>query len=540
MEPPSSGTCAALRRAGGPARRRRPCRERARTLTEPEAGASLELTIDLQIQREAQKALQWGMRAAHLKRGVFMVMNPQNGEILAMVSLPTYDDNEFADGVTAAEYRRLLKDPRKPLLNLAISEQLPPGSTFKLVTGLGALQDRKITPQHAPHDQGFITVAGTRMHDWNPFGFGSITIFNGFAHSSDTFFYQVALKLGIDRLGYWAHELGFGRKTGIDLPGETVRHHAHQRVEATASSRSPSTRARRPRRASARATTWSRPSSSSPPMPRSPMAARLYRPQLVRKLLDSNGNMIKTYKPEVTRKLAVDSGMLRVDAGRGTQRARRRHTYNFVDVPLVIAGKSGTAEYSVRDSHGRLPFHSWFVGFTPKDARKSPATSVASRPSRAPTRSSRSWPSRSTPGPAATRAPRSRSTSCSSTTTSRRTTVTATCWSATTSTGSSRWVRFVSNLPGSAAFTPRAIVNVWSVFDIQLAVYALALVVIGLLMAFTNSGEAPLAAGSLFTAALMWLAVAMIVFIARGGRRLPLVADRSRGCSTSSTSGCWC
>ncbi len=125
-----------------------------KTLQDPQAGASLQLTIDLGIQREAQKALEWGMKAAGLKRGVFIVMNPQNGEILAMVSLPTYDDNAFADGISAQEYKKLLRDPRKPLLNLAISEQLPPGSTYKLVTGLGALQDRQDHAPDAAHDQG--------------------------------------------------------------------------------------------------------------------------------------------------------------------------------------------------------------------------------------------------------------------------------------------------------------------------------------------------------------------------------------------------
>ena len=199
-----------------------------RSLEEPQAGASLDLTIDLDIQRDAEKALKWGMSAAGLKRGVFIVMNPQNGEILAMVSLPTYDDNDFADGISAAEYRKLLRDPRKPLLNLAISEQLPPGSTYKLVTGLGALQDRKITPRTRLMTKAYITVAGTKMHDWSSYGWGPINIYGGFAHSSDTFFYQVALKLGIDRLGYWAHTLGLWPQDGYRPARGDRRYRAHQ------------------------------------------------------------------------------------------------------------------------------------------------------------------------------------------------------------------------------------------------------------------------------------------------------------------------
>jgi penicillin-binding protein 2 len=340
-----------------------------KTLKNPQAGASLQLTIDLDIQREAQKALEWGMKAAGLKRGVFIVMNPQNGEILAMVSLPTYDDNTFADGITVAEYKKLLRDPRKPLLNLAISEQLPPGSTFKLVTGLGALQDRRITPQTRLMTKAFITVAGTKMHDWSIYGWGPINIYNGFAHSSDTFFYQVALKLGIDRLAYWAHELGFGRKTGIDLPGETVGTIPNNDWKQAVFSQ-PIYPGETAQAGIGQGYDMVTPIQLITAYSALANGGTLYRPQIVRKLLNARGKVIRTIKPEVTRKLPVDQDMLRVMRVAARNVLVVRHTYNFVDLPIVIAGKSGTAEYSVRDSQGRLPFHSWFVGFTPKDAGK--------------------------------------------------------------------------------------------------------------------------------------------------------------------------
>ncbi|MBX3028677.1 MAG: penicillin-binding protein 2 [Chloroflexi bacterium] len=342
-----------------------------RTLREPVAGDSIELTIDLEIQREAQKALEWGMRAAKLQRGVFLVMNPQNGEILAMVSLPAYDNNEFARGVTTQRYRKLARDPNRPLINLAISEQLPPGSTYKLITGIGALQDRKILPSTRIRTAGHIMVAGTRMNDWHSYGWGHIDIYGGFAHSSDTFFYQVALRLGVDRLAYWAHEFGFGRKTGVDLPGETV---------GTVPTHA-----------------WKR-SITNPPQPVYPgetaqagigqgydmvtplqlinaysalaNGGTLYRPQLVRRIRDTNGEVIRTIKPEVIRKLPIDASLLKVMRVASRHVLTSRHTLNFVDMPVVVAGKSGTAEYGVRDSKGRLPFHSWFVGFVPREARK--------------------------------------------------------------------------------------------------------------------------------------------------------------------------
>lgn len=340
-----------------------------RTLEEPRAGESLQLTIDIRVQREAQRALQWGMRAAHLQRGVILVMNPQNGEILAMVSLPAYDNNEFAKGISSARYRRLARDSHRPLVNLAISEQLPPGSTYKLVTGIGALQDRRITPQTRLRTRRFITVAGTKMFDWHLTGWGPINIYGGFAHSSDTFFYQVALKLGIDRLAYWAHEFGFGRKTGVDLPNETVGTvptHAWKRQLFSQSIYPGET---------AQAGIGQGYDMVTPLQLITAYAAlanggRVYRPQIVRRIVDGKGKTIRTIKPEVVRKLPIDSSLLKVMRVASRNVLVVRHTYNFVDVPLVIAGKSGTAEYGVRDSKGRLPFHSWFVGWVPKDPHR--------------------------------------------------------------------------------------------------------------------------------------------------------------------------
>ena len=154
-------------------------------------------------------------------RGVVIVMNPQTGEILAMVSLPTYDNNVFARGISSADYQALLDDPDRPLLNFAISEQYPPGSTYKLVTGTGALAGRHDQrPRPCSRPRAYLAIGRYKYWDWNQRGFGPLNIYGGFAHSSDTFFYQIAGMLGIDRLGLLGHQFGFGEPTGIDLPGE--------------------------------------------------------------------------------------------------------------------------------------------------------------------------------------------------------------------------------------------------------------------------------------------------------------------------------
>jgi penicillin-binding protein 2 len=153
-----------------------------------------------------------------LKRGVMIVMNPQTGEILAMVSR-----RDLRQQVCRRNSRKdfqALRNPEKPLLNHAINEQFPPGSTYKLVTGLGVLADKKLGPTELVQTHPYIQIGPDRFWDWNHSGFGRLDIRSGFAHSSDTFFYQMAQRLGIERLAYWARQLGFGAKSGIDLPGE--------------------------------------------------------------------------------------------------------------------------------------------------------------------------------------------------------------------------------------------------------------------------------------------------------------------------------
>jgi penicillin-binding protein 2 len=339
------------------------------TTRQQQAGDSLKLTIDVKEQEYAQKALQWGMRAAGLKRGVVIVMNPQTGEVLAMVSLPTYDDNAFAKGISAKDYAKLLNDKNKPLLNHAIQAHYPPGSTYKLVAGSGALADNKISPTSRVNTRPYLLLGRTKFWDWNHRGWGPIPIKLGFAHSSDTFFFQLAGMLGIERLAHWAHQYGFGAPTGIDLPGEVAG------IVPT--------------------NAWKEELFGEPIYPGETYQAgigqgydvvtpiqlinayaalanggKLYQPQIVREIVGPDGSVVRPFTPKLIRRLAVPKADLRTMREAARNVLLVRHTYNLVDLPIVIGGKSGTAEFGVRDSKGRLPFHSWFVAFVPKHAAK--------------------------------------------------------------------------------------------------------------------------------------------------------------------------
>ena len=338
------------------------------TVRDAVPGASLKLTIDTKAQRNAQKALKWAMEKIGMKRGVVIAMNPQTGEILAMVSLPTYDNNKFARGISQAEYKKLLQNKDKPLLNHAIQAHYAPGSTYKLVTGTGGLADRDITPDTRLLTKPYLTLGDTKFYEWNRRGWGPCDIYCGFGHSSDTFFYQVAGMLGIDRLAYWARQYGFGAKTGVDLPGEVagiVPDNAWKQ-EALGAQVFPGE--------TYQAGIGQGYDAVTPLQLINAYAAlanggTLYRPQIVREVIGPDGTVVRPFEKKVLRKMKVKSSVLRTmrEAARST--VTLRHTYNLVDLPIKIAGKSGTAEFGTPDAKGRLPYSSFFVGFTPKDPR---------------------------------------------------------------------------------------------------------------------------------------------------------------------------
>jgi penicillin-binding protein 2 len=337
-----------------------------RTDAPPVAGSSLELTISVREQQLLEKSLKWGMKAANLKRAVGIVMNPQTGEILAMVSLPGYDDNVFSEGVSNAEYQKFLTDPQKPLLNHAISDVYPPGSTYKLVAGVGVLADKKITASTKIRTAGFLTLGGFRFRDWNDRGFGMCDIYCAFGHSSDTFFYQAAAMLGIDRHGYWGHQLGFGKPTGVDLPAEAA--------------------------GTVPTNQWKQDTLGLPIYPGETYLAgigqgyvavtplqlvnaycalanggTLYRPHVVGATIAADGTKTLV-EPEVMSEIKAPASTFRTMRRAARTVVTSGHTFNLGDLPIVIAGKTGTAQFSGKEKN--LPFHQWFVAFVPKDPWK--------------------------------------------------------------------------------------------------------------------------------------------------------------------------
>jgi penicillin-binding protein 2 len=208
----------------------RPCDDPVRCAVKrvkPQQGQQVRLTIDLSLQRAAQAAVARGMAAAPsgtAKAGAFVAMDPRNGEVLALGSVPSFDANLFAKPISQQKYDQLNSDAAgKPLLNRAIAGVYPTGSVFKLVTAIASLQSGTITPSGVINDPGYFQLGPQRFVNAKNESYGTLNIIKAIQVSSDVFFYT----LGSDLYGQagqvlqtWARRLGFGHRTGIDLPGE--------------------------------------------------------------------------------------------------------------------------------------------------------------------------------------------------------------------------------------------------------------------------------------------------------------------------------
>jgi penicillin-binding protein 2 len=182
----------------------------------PKRGEDLTLSIDLDLQRAAEEAFQPGAR------GAVVAMDPRTGEILALVSKPNYDPNEFSTGITRARWEELSQGGNYPLFNRAIQASYPPGSTLKPFVALAGLSLRAITPMTTFADPclGYYQFGRRRFGCWEHEGHGWTSLRSAVQHSCDVYFYQLGLRIGLDRLSSFMTRLGALDRTGIDLPQE--------------------------------------------------------------------------------------------------------------------------------------------------------------------------------------------------------------------------------------------------------------------------------------------------------------------------------
>jgi len=362
----------------------------------PVAGQNLILTLDLDLQRYVEEVLRKGMDQVQSFSAVAIVTRVQTGEVLAMVSLPSFDNNLFTMGIASKDYVRLTTDPAHPLLNHAIAGVYPPGSIFKLVPASAALEESIVarwTLLTCPKDSGILWLPNKYYpdnpalaqpfycwtHEWG-YGHGRMDFVSAIAESCDIYFYLVGggfldrfEGLGLERLARYARAFGYGNPTGIDLPAEAsglVPNAKWKRVNYGERWTTGDTYNMSIGQGSVLATPLQVVNATAAVA----NGGKLYRPQLVYRIEDADGNVVHGFEPQLIRELPVSPENLAL-VREGMRAAVQRGTARWLQVGggLEVAAKTGTAEFcdsypDCVDEDGEITTtHSWFTSFAPYD-----------------------------------------------------------------------------------------------------------------------------------------------------------------------------
>ena len=343
-------------------------------LEAPAPGDAVYLTLDASLQEAAAAALAAGLTRDHKTAGASVVLDPNTGEVLAMVSLPGYDTNLFTHGITQADYQGLLDDPNRPLLNRAIAGQYAPGSTFKMVTATAGLQEGKITPQTLLSCPPYVNVNGWIYHNWASYSLGMMNVAKALATSCDTFFYQVAAMVGDVTLARYARAYGFGSSKSIEMPG-VMPGLVPDRIWKQLSCGVPDLNSDACRWTVGDTITFGIGQSAllTTPLNQAVYVAalanggRVLRPTLVHEARDAAGRVVQKQDTQVTDKVPASPAVIAAVREGMREEINRPYNMNYwfraAGVPADGGGKTGTAQWG--GSGLDLPTHAWFVFFAP-------------------------------------------------------------------------------------------------------------------------------------------------------------------------------
>ena len=327
---------------------------------EPVPGCDLMLTIDRNIQAAAEQAVDDQLIKIGAKAAAAVVMNPQTGEVLALVSRPAFDPNLFAHGISSKDWKVINDNPNFPMDNKAVVGEYPPGSTFKIVTGTAALSEGKVSPEEKILDTGHHWIIPKGNADGEALGW--INFIEAMAHSDNVYFYEMGNRLGIDKLEHYARMFGLGEKTGINLPYESEGLVANRRYKEKVYGDdwylSETFDA-----AIGQGFNLVTPLQAAMVMGEIAADGKRYQPYLVQRIVAPDGSTVKQFEPVLLSRLDVQPDIIQL-VQQGLRDVTKFGTAASVfgpDFPVDIAGKTGTAE----NPHGRD--HGWFVAYGPFD-----------------------------------------------------------------------------------------------------------------------------------------------------------------------------
>ncbi len=341
----------------------------------PIDGANIVISIDADLQQRVAEILQ--QYAANSDNAAAAVMDVHTGEVLAMVSLPSYDSNIFSGKIDDAKLAGLINSPGKPLVNHALSEQYPPGSTFKTIVGSAALQEGIASPSTTITSRGYILIQNDfdpnvvyRYPDWA--ALGPLDFYGGLAMSSNVYFYYLAggkpdegfKGLGVERVAAYAKAFGYGQPTGIDIPGES----AGLVPDATWKENTvgePWTLGDTYNFGIGQGYVAATPMQVLTAVCSIANGGHLLTPHVMKELRDSHGNTLQSYQTKERAKVPVDDSYLNVVRAGMRQSVTSGVAKNAAVAGVEIAGKTGTAEFGPMLTNGKYETHGWFVGFAP-------------------------------------------------------------------------------------------------------------------------------------------------------------------------------
>ncbi len=347
---------------------------RSLSKSEPTAGNDLTLTLDIKLQRVAEQS--FGDR-----RGALVALDPNTGEILALVSKPGFDPSLFVDGIDPQNWDLLNNSPDKPLLNRALQGAYPPGSTIKPFLALAALESGKRTPTQITHDPGYFNFADHRFNDDQVGGHGAVDMHKAIVVSCDTYFFQLASETDIDKTAEFLGKLGFGARTGIDIDGEKEGILPSRAWKEKAFAKSPPVQ-RKWYAGETISTGIGQGANAFTPMQLAHAVAILandgvsYKPHLIRQITDSTTGKKTGVEPTIDRQLDLKKANIEIikEAMADVPKAGTSASA-FRNVGYVSAGKTGTAQlfslkgekYNANRIGEHLRDHAWYISYAPAE-----------------------------------------------------------------------------------------------------------------------------------------------------------------------------
>jgi penicillin-binding protein 2 len=332
----------------------------------PTPGANIYLTLDNRMQREAEACLEG-------QAGAIVVLDPKTGRVLALASSPTFSQEAFERGLTTQEWQKINQDKGHPLENRALRGQYPPGSTFKIVMAVAGLEEKVITPATIIDCTGSMPCGDHVFHCWRKGGHGPMNLYRAMVHSCDIYFYEVGLRLGVDRIAEWSRRFGLGAPTGLDLDKEMsglvpskawkrARFHQPWHEGETLSV------------AIGQGYNLTTPLQMARVVAAIANGGIIYKPYIVEKVESPAGEILYQAKPEVQSRLGASPANLEA-VRQALVGVVNEGTAKVARLPNIqVAGKTGTSQVVALDPDNpkkkrerRMEDHAWFVAYAPAD-----------------------------------------------------------------------------------------------------------------------------------------------------------------------------